>query len=104
MRTWNIKEGKEGQTIKDAGGRGQAMNLWPAFSPDSKNIAWPSADGVVLIYDVANGKEVQKLGEQNADRRPLRPERDSVGLPVHLRRDGQPYVGEQLKWHHLLRL
>jgi len=73
LRIWDVKEGKELQKIKEGTPRGQMMmNLWPAYSPDSKNIAWPQDDGTIQIFEAANGKEGQKIGEQNTDRRVLR--------------------------------
>jgi WD40 repeat protein len=103
LRVWDIKEGKEVQKMKDANNRGQAMNIWPVFSPDNKNIAWPSAEGPIFIYEAATGKEVQKIGEANGERRALRLQYSSDGKTLAALTSDQtivlydPGTGKQIK-------
>ena len=60
IRLWNTATGRRLQTIRREGHSRSALT----FSPDGKTIAADNDYGVVCLWDVADGKEIRRLGRR----------------------------------------
>jgi RNA polymerase sigma factor (sigma-70 family) len=58
LRLWDVAGGREVRRVRGKA-RGSAAF---AFTPDGRTLAWPAADGTLVLEDAGTGKELRCLG------------------------------------------
>jgi len=62
VQFYETDTGKELTKIKGSNNLVSGVSI--LFTPDGKQLLWSSQDGITRLYDVASGKEIRQLGQQ----------------------------------------